>query len=92
MYHKQRSYDIRFLKAKVRQTSFCDFGSLLSFLPSDNLKSQKPIFEKLKKTPEDIILHMCTINDNHMIYGSWDMECDGQNLLSFWIIFGSFTP
>ena len=23
---------------------------------------------------------MSTINDNQMIYGSWDMECDGQNL------------
>ena len=27
-------------------------------------------FEKLKKNPGDIIiLHMCTINDNHMMYG-----------------------
>ena len=46
----------------------------------------------MKRTPEDnIILHMCTINDNHMIYGSWDMECDGQNFLSFWTIFYTFT-
>ena len=27
---------------------------------------------------------MCTLNDNHMIYGSWDMERDGHNFLSFW--------
>ena len=28
-------------------------------------------FEKMKKNPEDIIiLHMRTINDNHMMYGS----------------------
>ena len=28
-------------------------------------------FEKMKKTPEDIIiLDMCTINDSHMMYGS----------------------
>ena len=26
---------------------------------------------------------MCTINDNHMMYGSWDMECDRHNFLSF---------
>ena len=53
-------------------------------------------FEKMKKTLEDIIiLQMCTINDSHMIYDSWDMEYNGQNLpmeyhgqnLSFWTIF-----
>ena len=27
------------------------------------------------------ILHMCTINENHMMYGYWDMECDRQNFL-----------
>ena len=44
-------------------------------------------FEKMKKTLEDIIiLQMCTINDSHMIYDSWDMEYIGQNL-SFWTIF-----
>ena len=43
---------------------------------------------KKKKTPRDIIiLHMCTINDNHMMYGSWDMENDRHNFLSFWTIF-----
>ena len=46
----------------------------------------------MKKMPGDIIiLHMCTINDNHMMYGSWDMECDGRNFLSFWTIFCTFT-
>ena len=30
---------------------------------------------------------MCAINDNYMMYGSWDIKCDRQNLLSFWIIF-----
>ena len=38
-----------------------------------------------------IILHMCTINDSHMMYGSWDMECNRQNFLSFWTIFCPFT-
>ena len=47
---------------------------------------------KLKKTPGDIIiLHICTINHNHMMYGFWDMECDRQNFLSFWTIFCPFT-
>ena len=34
---------------------------------------------------------MCIINDDHMMYGSWDMECDKQNVLSFWAIFCPFT-
>ena len=47
----------------------------------------------MKKALGDIIiLHMCTINDNHLMYSSWNMEGDGQNLLSFWTVFCSFTP
>ena len=46
-----------------------------------------------KKTPRDIItLHKCVINDNNMMYGSWNMKCDGQNFLSFWTAFCPFTP
>ena len=49
--------------------------------------------EKIKTTPEDmIILQICTINDSHMMHGSWDVECNRQNFLSFWIIFCPFTP
>ena len=45
-----------------------------------------------KKTPGDItILQMCTKNDNHMMYGSWDMECNGQSFLSLSVIFSPFT-
>ena len=59
----------------------------LSFYTSESPKNLK----KLKKTPGDIILHMCTINENNMIYGFWDMECDRQGFFSFWTIFYSFT-
>ena len=34
---------------------------------------------------------MCTVNDNHMMYGSWDMGCVGQNFLSFSTIVCPFT-
>ena len=37
------------------------------------------------------MLQMCTINDNHMMYGSYDTEQDGLNFL-FWTIFCLFTP
>ena len=34
---------------------------------------------------------MCTINDNQMTYGSWDMECNEHNFLSFENLSGTFT-
>ena len=47
----------------------------------------------MKKSAGDIIiLHMCTKNQNHMKYGSWDLEWDRQNFLSFMLIFCPFTP
>ena len=53
----------------MSQTKFFVILGLFSLYPPDNPKPQKPDFEKLNKTPENIIiLHMCTINDNHMIY------------------------
>ena len=56
------------------------------------LTTQKiKIWKKMKKTRDIIILHMCTINDNPMMYHSWHMEQDGQNFLSFWIILCTFT-
>ena len=60
---------------EIRSTTdriFCHFGSffapLLFYPPMDPVNKN---FEKMKKTPEDIIiLHMCTKNDSHMMYGS----------------------
>ena len=58
-----------------------------------NLTTKKfKILKKWKKTPGDVILYMCTINENHMMYGSWDMERDRHNFLSLWTIFCPFTP
>ena len=63
-------------------------GHFLHFNPPKNPKNQN--FEKMKTTPGGIIiLHMCTINDHHMMYASWDMECDRQN---FFVIPGQFLP
>ena len=57
-------------------------GPFLAFYP---LTMQKiKILKKWKKAPGDIIiLHKGTINDDHMMYGSWDMKCDRLNFLSF---------
>ena len=49
----------------------------MPFYSPKNLENQN--LEKMKKMLVDIIiLHMCTINENHMIYGSWDMACMRQ--------------
>ena len=49
--------------------NFCHFGPLLPFYRPNKQKNQN--VEKMKNTPEDIIiLHMCTINDDHMMYSS----------------------
>ena len=68
------------------------FGLFFALLaPSNNLETQN--FEKMKKTPGDIIiLHMCTINHDHMLYCSWDMAHDDCNFhFLFWAIFCPFS-
>ena len=65
----------------------CDRQNFLSswpiFCPFTPLTTQKiKILKYWKKSPKDInISHMCTINDNHMMYGSWDLERDRQNFV-----------
>ena len=78
----------------------CNRHNFLSFLDcfllfySSPLTNQKiKILKKMKKLPGDIIiLQRCTINDNPMMYGSWDTKHDRQNFFSFWIIFLPFYP
>ena len=70
------------LRYKAQWTEFfVILGHFLPFYPTNNPDNQN--FEKMKITPGDItILHMFTINDNHIMYGSWDMEYNRQNFLS----------
>ena len=84
--YKWQLYDVWFLRYGAPQTErflsswavFCHFTPLWT--------------QKTKLLPGDIIiLQMCTINGNHMMYGSWDMEHDEQNFSSFWTIFYPFT-
>ena len=47
----------------------------------------------MKKDARDIIsLHKCKINGSHMIYGSWDINCNRQTFLSCWVFFCSLSP
>ena len=91
VYYKWRFYDIKFLKYKVWQTRiFVTLGHFLPFQPPDNPENQN--FKIKRNTGDIIILHIWTINDNHMMYGSWDMEHDRQIFLSFWTILPSIDP
>ena len=73
MYQKSQSYDVRFLRHGVRQTkNFVILGHFLPFQPHDNLENRNFKIKKKKKTLRDnIILRICTINDNHMIPEIW---------------------
>ena len=75
----------------VTDRIFCHFGPFFVFFYyPNNPKNQS--FEKRKQTSGNIIiLHMCIINDNHMMYGSSDMKRDRQNFLLFWTLFCHFT-
>ena len=47
-------------------------------------------FQKNGKAPDNIIiLQMCSINDSHMMYSSWDIECDEH---FFFVILNHFLP
>ena len=84
------SGDICFLRSGV-------WDSLLSFwaifCPHNLMTTPKiKIWKNWKKKPGDIILlHMCTINQDQMMDGSWDIRREGQSFLSFWGIFCHLT-
>ena len=67
---------------------FIIFDYFLSFDPPNSHKNQD--FEKIKKPAGDIIiLHLCTTNDDHMMYGSWDIE---RGIENFFVILCYFLP
>ena len=90
VYHKWQSNDVWLLRYWAQQSYFVVIlDHSLPFYPPNNPIYQN--FEKIKKTPGDnIILQMCTINYNHMMYTSWDIKCNRQNFSSFWTIFCPF--
>ena len=72
---------------------FVILNYFLSFYPPNKLKNQN--FEKMKKKEKTQggyhhFTHVYN-NENHMMYGSWDMKHNRHNFLSFWTMFFSFT-
>ena len=91
---KSWSYAVLFLRHGEWQMWLLFFilGYFFTLLPP--LKAWKiKISKKWKKSPEDIIiLQKSTINDNHKMYGSWDMKCNRHFFLAFCAISCPFTP
>ena len=92
VYQKPWSYDVCFLRYGV-----CERHNFLSFWvifwPFTRLITPKiKSFEKMKNktTGAIIILLMCTINDNHIMYGFWDMKRNRHNFFVIWDYFWPF--
>ena len=67
---------------------FCHFRPYFALLP--HYWPQTLDFGKnVKKHGDIILLHMCTINQDHMIHGSWDMKFNRHN---FFVILDKFLP
>ena len=69
---------------------FCHFRPFFALLTPYQPKKSK-FLKNVKNLRDIIIWHMCTINDNDMMYGSYDMKHDKHNFLLFWTVFGPFT-
>ena len=99
VHRKLQSYEVRFLRCRVRETNFfAIMGNFLSFYPTNNPKNQN--FQKLKKNNNNKKKHLDissfntseTKNDDHMLYCSWDMAHDRCHFyFSFWTFFSPFT-
>ena len=89
---KTQSYEVQFLRYRVRENFLSFWAIFCSFAPL--LTPKIKIWKKCEKHPDiyPILLYMCTINQDHMMYGFWDMKCNRQNFLSSWTVFCPFTP
>ena len=71
----------------VSNRTFCHSGPFFSLLPPCGPRRSKfCINEQLTWRYYHIP------NVYHMMYSSWDMKSDRQNVLSFWTVFWRFTP
>ena len=86
-YQKLQSYEVEFLRSKVRQHFLSFWAIFCSCAPLLTLKIK--IWKKCKKTSGDIILlHMCTINQDQMYpwYDTWFLRNEVQQTELSWII------
>ena len=70
VYQKPQSYEVQFLRYRVKHIFFVILGHFLPFYPPRHLTTQKTkILKKWKKATGDvIILNLCNKKNNHMMY------------------------
>ena len=92
MYHKWQPWYMLPEIWSMIYTVFCHFGPFFALLSPNNPKNQK--FGKMRKPSRDIItLNVCTINNNHIRYGSWDMDpVTGRFFCHFGLFFALLSP
>ena len=89
---KPQLYEVQLLRYGVRQNFFVILGYFLPFYPHPPNNPENQNFDKMKKASGDvIILKLCNKKQNHMMYGSRDIQCKGKSFFSFWAIF-AFDP
>ena len=78
MHHKWQSYDYGSWERECNGHNFLSFWTIFYLLPPYG-----PRKSKFWKNEKNTWRYMCMINDNHMMYGSWVMEHNRHNFLSF---------
>ena len=104
-YHFTRVTKITIIWYGVRQTEFfLILGHFLSFNPLSTPLPLPPVNDPENQNFEEknnekkfleilsFYTYMCTMNKDHMIFGSWNIRCARQNVLSFQAIFCLFSP
>ena len=87
------NHDICFLRYGAWSTKlFVILDHFLHFYCPNNPKNQK--FGRMRKPSRDIItLNKCTINNNHIMYGSWDMDpVKSRFFCHFGLFFALLSP
>ena len=94
LYQKPQSYEVQFLRYKVRQNFLSFWGIFCPFNPLPRNNPQNQNFEEMKNAFGYVItLNLCNKKDDHMMYAYSDMECSHRhNFLSFQAMFCSFVP
>ena len=86
MHQKSQSYDVWFLRYGLRKTDFLSYWAIFALLSPNDPKYQN--FEKNCREILSFYTYMCTINEDHMIYG-FEMQ-DATDI--FFVILGHFLP
>ena len=88
--HKWQLHDVWFLRYGAQKTEFFPFLDI--FCPITTITTQKvKVLKKQKKRPRDIIiLHRCTINENHMM-NEWFLRY-GAPQKEFFLTLDNFLP